>query len=261
MSSEYSLKELYDVLIKPTYNIEVNGKTFTPNEVVVAFDKIQISNFNEVAKTVTAHGGFGDKDHVWWTTVEEIKLNLVQGVFSNEQLAILTNSRLVTKEKNAKFVFTQREALDADENGAIQLKYAPVDYMYVYDIDGNQITDYTVISEDTIGNLKVGKRYIIDYGYLYKDGYSTLTIGSQLTNGYFSLQAKTRVKDDITGKVRTCVFIIPKLKLMSGLSMRLGDTATPIVGQLNAVALPVGSRGNETVMELVFLNDDIDSDI
>ena len=48
---------------------------------------------------------------------------------------------------------------------------------------------------------------------------------------------------------------------MSDLSMRLGRDATPIVGRLNAIALPVGDRSNKEVMSLLFLDDDIDSDL
>jgi hypothetical protein len=33
------------------------------------------------------------------------------------------------------------------------------------------------------------------------------------------------------------------------------------VGRLNAVAVPDGQRGNKKVMEIIFLNDDIDSDM
>jgi hypothetical protein len=44
-NSEYSLKELYDVVIKATYPIEINGKTLLENETLAIFDKIQIANF------------------------------------------------------------------------------------------------------------------------------------------------------------------------------------------------------------------------
>lgn len=261
MEKNFSLQELYDVLLKPTYIMEVNGRKFTPTEVVVAFDKIQISNFDEIVKVTTAHGGYGDFDQVWWETPKEIDINFTQGIFSEKQLAILTNSRLATYEEDSEMLLTQRERLQSDENGQIELRVAPIDFFYLYDSDGEPVKDFKTIDEKTIGGLKIGSDYVADYGYLYNSGYSTLTIGSQLTNGYFSLQAKTRVKDDITGKVRTGVLIIPKLKLMSGLSMRLGKDANPIVGQLHAVALPVGLRKNETIMQMVFLNDDIDSDI
>jgi len=88
-----------------------------------------------------------------------------------------------------------------------------------------------------------------------------MTVGRPLTNGYLSLTGKTRVKDEVTGQVKTGIINIPKLKLMSDLSMRLGDNATPIVGQLDAIAIPVGNRGNKKVMEILFLEDDIDSDM
>jgi len=43
--------------------------------------------------------------------------------------------------------------------------------------------------------------------------------------------------------------------------MKLGRNATPVMGTLDAVACPVGTKGNTTVMEMLFLNDDIDSDM
>jgi len=45
MEYEFGLKELYDVTIKTTSNIEMNGKILETGETLVAFDKIQISNF------------------------------------------------------------------------------------------------------------------------------------------------------------------------------------------------------------------------
>ena len=70
-----------------------------------------------------------------------------------------------------------------------------------------------------------------------------------------------RVKDDITGKVKTGIIKIPKLRLMSDLSMRVGSDAIPQVGRLDAVAVPEGTRGQSKVMEIIFLNDDIDADM
>ena len=70
-----------------------------------------------------------------------------------------------------------------------------------------------------------------------------------------------RVKDDITGQVKTGIVMIPRLKLMSDLSIRLGSNAVPQVGRLDAIALPVGAKGNKKVMEIIFLDDDIDSDM
>jgi hypothetical protein len=66
----------------------------------------------------------------------------------------------------------------------------------------------------------------VDYWYDYKNNFSTFCVGKSLTNGYLSLVGKMRVKDD-TGKVKTGIIKIPKLRLMSDLSMRVGSDAIP----------------------------------
>ena len=48
---------------------------------------------------------------------------------------------------------------------------------------------------------------------------------------------------------------------MSDLSMRLGQNADPLVGTFNALAYPVGNKGDKVAIDLVILNDDIDSDM
>jgi hypothetical protein len=102
---------------------------------------------------------------------------------------------------------------------------------------------------------------LVDYYYEYDNGYDIISFGNSLISGYLSLEGKTRVKDDITGQVKTGIIKIPKLKLLSNLSMRLGNDAVPQVGHLDAVAVPTGARGEKKVMEIIFLNDDIDSDM
>ena len=88
-----------------------------------------------------------------------------------------------------------------------------------------------------------------------------MVIGQRLVQGFLTLEGKTRVKDDITGQTHTGIFYIPKLKLMSDLSIKLGENATPVLGKMTAIACPAGTRGNSKVMELAFLEDDIDSDM
>ena len=91
-------------------------------------------------------------------------------------------------------------------------------------------------------------------------GARQIQIGKRLFNGFVELEARTRVKDDITGQIVTGLFKIPKLKLMSDLSIRLGAQATPVVANFSAVGVPVSSRGNSSVAEFYILNNDIDSD-
>jgi len=79
--------------------------------------------------------------------------------------------------------------------------------------------------------------------------------------GFLELEGKTRVKDDTSGLITTGIIKIPKLKLMSGLSIKLGAQVNPVVGTFDAVGVPVEMRHNSYVAEFCFLNNDIDSDI
>jgi len=98
----------------------------------------------------------------------------------------------------------------------------------------------------------------MNYRFSYTNGGSVAEIGKAALNGFLELEAKTRVKDDTSGAITTGIIKIPKLKLMSGLSMHLGSSASPVVGNFSGIGLPVGSRGNSYVMEFYFLNNDID---
>lgn len=80
-------------------------------------------------------------------------------------------------------------------------------------------------------------------------------------NSFVSLEGRVKIKEDITGQVKTGIIKIPKLKLLSNLSIRLGRDAIPMVSNFNGVAVPVGERHQQFVMELHILEDDIDSDL
>lgn len=79
---DFGIKELYDVTLKATYNIEVGNRKVDIGETVAAFDKIQIANFQEIKKFFSANGGSDGRALVWWEETKEIQLSLVQGVFS-----------------------------------------------------------------------------------------------------------------------------------------------------------------------------------
>jgi hypothetical protein len=158
-------------------------------------------------------------------------------------------------------IISSREVVETNENGKVQLKHDIVEPVFVYDKEtGNKIVDFTVL-DDALLLKEPYRTVIVDYSYQYDGGYRDITVGRAFTYGYLSLEGKTRVKDDITGQIKTGIIRIPKLKLMSDLSIRLGRDAMPTVGRLNAVAVPSGQRGNKKVMEIIFLNDDIDSDM
>jgi hypothetical protein len=147
------------------------------------------------------------------------------------------------------------------------LKEVPYGKVFIYNSKGERVDSLIESIEGkiiTFDGIKNYEELICDYDYYYKPEedkkISELIIGQELVKGYLSLEARTRVKDDVTGHTRTGIIKIPQLKLMSDLSMRLGNNAPPQMGTFKAVGYPVGSRGDSKVMEILFLEDDIDSD-
>lgn len=262
MGNEFSLSELYEVFIKTTYPIEISGKTLAAGETLCVFDKIQISNFNEIKNYVTARGGFNNTDRVFWESTKEVDITFSQGIFNHLQFALLCNARMVFHKKQEKILVSKRESKESDDNGIIILEKKPVGDLFIYNKEtGEKIEKYALLDGK---NVQIEKPYIetiIDYNYDYDNGAQRVILGNRLIEGFLQLEGKTRVKDDISGKTRTGIIKIPKLKLMSDLSMRLGKNANPVVANFRVKALPSGNRENSEVMDILFLNDDIDSDI
>ena len=254
-----SFKELEQVHLKATQNIEINGRTFEEGETIAYFDKIQISGLTEFKQYVAARGGFDNRAHVFWETTKEARLTFSQGVFSNTQFAILNNAKMIQYE-NEPILVTLLEELESNEVGNIYTTHEAIDQIFVYDKNtGEKLTWWKVADF-----LKVDETYtdvVVKYRYNYTGGGSVAKIGQRCLRGFLELEGKTRVKDDTSGLITTGIIKIPKLKLMSGLSMKLGAQANPVVGTFEGVGVPVESRHNSYVVEFDFLNNDIDSDM
>lgn len=258
---QFSMKELYDVSLKTTYPMKIGNRTIDVGEKVAVFDKIQLANFNEIKNYKTANGGYDNRARVFWEDTKEIRFNFTQGIFSKEQMVLMLNSKLIDyKEKKDIYLISKREFLESDENGEVELQQAPFN-LFIYIAETFEKIDYELISKNKIKIAKPYINLIVDYQYEYNNNVEQLIIGTQLTEGYLELEGKTRYKDDITGHTHTGIIKIPKLKLMSNLSMRLGEGAHPVVGNFSAIGVPVGAKGNKIVMEMFFLADDIDSDM
>ena len=260
MSNQFSFKDFENVLIKSTYDIETGTRSIHEGEVIARFDKIQIAGLHEVKEYITAHGGYGDRDHVYWETTKQLDLTFSQGVFSKDQLSIMLNSRLVNIETDSALEISEYEELETNENGKVELKYEPVSQLFVYSKSTGLPIQYTRNGKE-ITTSNNYEELIVTYVYNYTSGAKVCRIGSRLLNGFVSLEGRTRVKDDETGKVVTGIIKIPKLKLMSDLSIKLGIQASPVVGTFKAVGIPVGSGRSSYVSEFCFLEDDIDSDL
>lgn len=256
-SNIFGLKELYDCVFKTTYDLKIGDREFIAGEPIAVFDTLSLANFEEHKVRNMARGGYANQPRIFWESTEQVRINFSQGVFSKLHLALLGNAYVKDKEL---ILVPIREKLETDENLQVQLKYNPQD-LFIYDEYGNKISTYDI--ENNILTFQGIEPYTsleIFYNYLYQDAY-IITIGRRLLSGYLDMTAKTRLKDDITGKIVTGVLHAPKVQLMSDFSIRLGSDAPPATGYFELVAFPTGSKGSEIVMEFISLNDDIDSDI
>ena len=253
-----SFKELYDVHLKTTQNIEINGRVFEEGETIALFNKIQISGLTEFKDYTVARSGFGNIGHVYWENTKSVRFTFSQGVFSNTQFGILNNAKVI--QTDDPILVTKVEELETDEVGRILTTNEAVDQIFIYNketckkIPWWRVADY----------LKTDTQYtdvIIHYRYNYTNSGSVVKIGQRCLKGFLELEGKTRVKDDTSGLITTGIIKIPKLKLMSGLSMKLGAQASPVVGTFEGEGVPVESKYNSYVMEIDFLNNDIDSDM
>ena len=261
MEHSIGFKDLYSVSLKTTYPIEVNGEFFEVGETIAIFDKIQIANFQEIKTTAQSRGGYQNQGLIWWEETQEIRLNFSQGVFSKTQLALMTNAQIVKNEGEQIFLIDQREELESNEFGKFFLKHLPKETIFVYDkITGKKIKEWTL--KDNVIDIHIPfQEVVVDYKYEYNNGCTILQLGQPFAHGTFSLTGKVKAKDETTGQVVTGIINIPKLRLMSDLSMRIGSEAVPQVGRFDATAIPTGARGERKVMEIIFLNDDIDADM
>ena len=262
MDKEFGMQELYFVQLKSTYPIEIKGKSIAAGEVIAAFDKIQIANFNDIHREVAAQGGYQNRKLVVWNRTEGVNLIFTQGIFSKTQLGLMNNTRLVDISNNQVVRIAQRDELETDSEGKITLTHAPIDsWIFVYNKEtGEKLTGLTFVDETTLQTPLVYKDVIVDYEYGYDNGADVSFIGEDIFEGYVTLEGRSRIKDDVTGETHTAIIYIPKLKITSDFNLTLGTNAQPVVGKFSGVALATGDRGSSEALEIYFLDEDIDKD-
>ena len=260
MEQEFGMQELYFVQLKSTSIIEINGRQIAKGEVIAAFDKIQIANFKEIHREAAAQGGYQNRKLVIWNRTEGVDLVFTQGVFSKTQLGLMQNSKLLAVENRQVVRIAQREELETNSEGIVQLSHEPIDnWIFIYNKEtGEKLEGLRRISSDTIQTPLVYKDVIVDYEYAYDNGADISFIGEDIFDGYVTLEGRTRIKDDITGTTHTAIIYIPKLKITSDFNLTLGANAQPIVGKFTGTALATGDRKHSKALEIYYLEDDLD---
>ena len=101
MEDMFTFKELEPCYLKATYPIEIDERTFEKGDVLAKFDKIQVAGLESLYDIKTAHGGFSDRDFVFWETLKEI--NLIEEKIEcmkdeNEKLCYYATKKLLNND-------------------------------------------------------------------------------------------------------------------------------------------------------------------
>ena len=257
---QFTFSELYDVYIRPLYEVKIGNRIVSVKEPIAIFDSLQISNFKEINTMISANGGYHNGVRVVWKDPQGVEFGFERGVFSKEQLGLLWNSQLIKNLGEENVTISKREFVESNQNGEFELEEIPIDgTIFIYKDDGVKVVNYSVEGK-VITTQEQNTNYTVLYQYSYSNDNSIYKIGNELLSGFLELEGKTRVKDSETGSVETGLLKIPKFKLMSDFSIRLGKNASPVVGHFSGVGLPVGAKGNSYICEFYLLGDDVDSD-
>ena len=292
------MKEMYDISIRLNNPIEFNGKKFDTNETLLMFDKAEIANIDERKTETQAKGGYHNIPLINWEIDKEMRFALNNGVLSPVSWALLSNSKIeLPKTKSVSYNET---VLTIEDNDYcyVDLKYIPnhcnckfgvqgnpcneplpmgrrqelilkplppskEKFIFVYDCDsGKRIFDFEIYQNRLFFKSPYRKVYV-DYTFNYEDKVKVIRVGDRLFNGFLSLTGKMSVKDEKSGEVTTAILEIPKIKLSSSLSMRLGknyDNST--VSDFFFTGYPDENirREKQTVCKITFLDKELTGD-
>lgn len=258
--NDFAFKELYDVNFRINYPCELFGTFFEEDEIILRFDKIDIALLNEYKTRTAAQGGYLNRTQVYWDETSGIGFAFNSGIATKEMLSILTNNNVLEKEKISIPISERINTIGIDK---YSLKFE-IDLNKPYFLYRDNVklskTDYHFIDNQLVINDKNYNNLLLDY-YTLKTEQSILRIGQNLLGGFLSLEGKTRLKDDIDGQEKTGIIKIPKLRIMSDLSIRLGNRETPNLFNFNIMGEPVKGRYGSYVCDIQLLDTDIDADI
>lgn len=255
---QFGIKELYEVAFKTTNNMRIFNQDFEKNEVLMYFDKIQISNFNTVSDHRYAEGGKNNFSLLGWDNVQSAEFQFENGLVSKNGFNLLTQSTM-REAALSSFGIPKREYLISDGNGDIFLKYnIATNYsIFVYKTSGDiiveKITGFTYLNN--VVSLGLSNSYIsiiVDY-YFMNNECTIFDIGGDKIHGFMKMTAKIEAVDEKEGNRKTILLSIPKMQLLSNISLTIGTRANPIVGTFRVKAF---SENGNSLSKFFFLNED-----
>ena len=257
MLNEFGSKELYEVSLKTTDNIVINGQDYQKDEVFMFFDRVQISNIRGSGDVVSANGGKNNFSQIIWDRISELDFLFEKGMVSLTAMQFLGQSR----SNKQPVAVPQREELITDATGSVVLLEKPNlnRSLFIYKIENGIIVEKISIVDiqDNIVYLGEENKFtpiLIDY-YFDMSDIQYHEIGGENIKGYFKMTSKINFVDEKDGSIETVLFVMPKVKILSNINLTFGVQANPIVTNFRIRALP--DREN-TLGRFIFLRSNIE---
>ncbi len=298
MDNFSGIKELYDVSIRLNSPLEFNGRKFNTNETLLLFETAEIADITERKSSVQARGGYHNNALINWETDKEMNFAISHGVLSPVSWALLSNSKIEMPKTKSVSYNELVHIIEDNDYYYVDLKYKPnhcnciigaqgnpcneplpmgrrpelmlkplppsrEKFIFVYDQETGQRIDDFEIYENRLFFKRPYRKVYVDYTFEYEDKIKVIKVGDRLFNGFLSLTGKMSVKDEMSGEVTTAILEIPKIKLSSNLSMRLGknyDSST--VSDFFFTGYPDENvrREKQSVCKITFLDKELTGD-
>lgn len=295
MDNFVGIKELYDVSLRLNRPLEIDGKKYDINESILTFKTAELAQLSEQKSSKAARGGYGNQVLIDWTIDKEMPFAITHGVLSPTSYAILSNSKLLRTNMKSVSIYEELHTIADEQYCYVELKFCPncvekmgaqpnpdfrphpqgrrpelmlkplppskVKWIFCYDEEtGLPIRDFT-INGKMIFFKRDYRRVMVDYTFTYEDKIQVLEVGNRLLSGFLRLDGKMSVKDEKSGEVTTAILEMPKIKLSSNLSMKLGkgyDYAT--VSDFYFTGYPEEDNKKGTIARMTFLGTELTGD-
>lgn len=289
MVDEYfGVKELYEVMLKAKVPMQFGSRYLEEGEPVLYFEKVNMAMLTEQSTPIMARGGWANLPHVIWEDRSEVQFSLTEGVMSKISMGILFSANVTDKPYGESILVPRREGpYDLDSDHQLFLDNWPVGvdkkktFIYEYTRDVAQKKVYgkrihgkmdpfdptlerpcvQVYEDKELTKLADStKQYIVDYYYEYENEALIYNIQKERFNGLFTLEGKFYTKDENDGINYTNLIYMPKVRVMSDISLRLGERADPTVAVFNIIGMPENTISNKKglILEVTSLSNDID---
>ena len=284
----YGHKELYEVVLRAKNPMQFGDRYIEADEPVLYFNNVNMSLLTEQNRPIFAKGGWGNMPHVIWDERSEVQFQMIEGVMSSVGMGILLSASVASQNSQPLYIHMKEGPKECSFNNVLDIKHWPVPYpekkTFIFNYNNDAIqekvygrkyrTNPSIEEKNDYPRLEIfsdkncehpiinGGDFVIDYYYKYEDEALIYTVQKERFNGLFTLEAKFYSKDENEGNNYTNILYMPKVRIVSDISLRLGERADPTVSTFNIIGMPetVGEKKN-LIMEITRLDRDIDADI